>query len=519
MSYVTLQDDHSIDEKFEKAVQSVKKEFGKSHPFFIGGEEVYSSADEFQVKSPVDTRIIIGSFQKATREHVRKAIEIAQGAFGAWADTDYTERVRIFRKVASLLEERIFSLAAILAYEAGKRSNEGIGEVSETIAFIHYYCDLLESNHGYSTPMGQGAPSERCVSVMRPYGVWAVISPFNAPIVLGNNMAGGALMTGNTVILKPTSEGPLASLALYKIYREAGVPANVVHYITASGDTIGDEITANPNIAGIAFTGSKAVGLALYRNFVQKQAWPKPFVSETGSKNPCIVAEDADLDKAALGVARSAFGYTGQKCSATSRVYVHESVEGQFVQKLVEKTREMKVGNPADKSVVVGPLINRRALDNFVKYVEMAKAAGGKVETGGQTITAGDFQFGYFAEPTVITGIPHAHQLFIDELFVPLVVVSKYSDLAEALTRANKTEYGLTAGIFTRDTKKIDAFFKDIQFGVCYANRSGGATTGAWPGAQPFVGWKGSGCTGKGAGGPYYLLTFLREQAQTLVEG
>jgi len=515
---MTILTDPSINERYERALEPVKKEFGKHHPMHIGADELLSEDGEFVAKSPIDTRIVIGYFQKATQEHVRKAIDVARSGFRDWSTTSYQSRCSIFEKVANALENREFELAAILAYEIGKKRTESIGEVSETIAFIRYYCDQMRQNEGYMRLMGQGAPNEKCVSVMKPYGVWAAISPFNAPIVLGNNMCAGALLTGNTVVFKPTSDAPLSSLRLYQIYREAGIPPRALSFITAPGEVFGKEVTSNPSVAGIGFTGSKHAGLRLYKDFAKQQPWPKPFVSETGSKNPCIVSEDADIDKAVAGVLRGAFTFQGQKCSATSRVYVQREVYDKFVDKLVAKVRELTVGNPTLLSVSNGPVINARSVQNFRKSIDEATKAGGNVMVGGRALSTGDFRYGHYVQPTVITGLPQNHHLFKDELFVPILLVADYSDLEDAIELANGTEYGLTAGIFSGDKEKIEKFFNGAESGVCYANREGGATTGAWPGAQPFVGWKGSGCTGKGVGGPHYLLSFMHEQSHTTVE-
>jgi 1-pyrroline-5-carboxylate dehydrogenase len=353
--------------------------------------------------------------------------------------------------------------------------------------------------------------------VSKPYGVWVVISPFNFPFMLANGMALGALITGNTIVLKPTSEAPLTGLMLYKIYRDAGVPKGTVNYVTGPGPEFEEEFTSNPNVAGIAFTGSRDVGLRLHRKFLTNQSHPKPMVLEMGSKNPTIVTSSADLRKAVEGILRASFGYDGQKCSATSRVYVQDSVRSRFLDMLTARVKELVVGDPRRKDVFLGPLINQTAVERFTKAVEDAKRSGGTIVYGGNVLSDGNNHKGYYVEPTVITGLPSEHRLFREELFVPLIVVDEFKTLDEALSKTNDTDYGLTAGIFTQDPQEIQKFMSEIEFGVVYANRRGGATTGAWPGAQTFVGWKSSGVTGKGLGGPHYLLSFIREQSQTIV--
>jgi len=328
-------------------------------------------------------------------------------------------------------------------------------------------------------------------------------------------MLTGALITGNTVVFKPTSAAPYCGLKLYETLVEAGVPGGAINYITGPGGLMGEEITKNEGVAGIAFTGSKDVGMNIYREFVNSQPYPKPFISEMGSKNPAIVTAKGDLEKAAEGVLRSAYGYGGQKCSATSRVYVERGVKNDFLKILEEKVSKLKVGDPREKDVFVGPVIDEKAVKKYERSIELARKDGGKVTTSGDLLGTPK---GHYVKPAIVVGLPSKHKLVKEELFVPLVVVDEFKTLEDALSKANDTEFGLTAGIFSKDPKEIDQFFRNIAFGVTYSNRRGGATTGAWPGSQSFSGWKGSGATGKGVGGPYYLTQFMREQAQTMVE-
>lgn len=335
--------------------------------------------------------------------------------------------------------------------------------------------------------------------------------------MLANGMALGALITGNTIVLKPTSEAPLTGLMLYRIYRDAGVPSGAVNYVTGPGMNFEEEFTSNPDVGGIAFTGSRDVGMRLYRRFLTSQPFPKPMVLEMGSKNPTVVTSEADLEKAVEGIVRAAYGYGGQKCSAASRVYVQSNVKAQFVDLLKARVEQLIVGDPRRREVSVGPLINQTAVERFARAVEEASNSGGSIISGGHVLNAGRLPTGYYVEPTVIADLPSDHRLFREELFVPLLVVDEFKTLDEALEKANDTEYGLTAGIFSEDQQEIQKFVDEVQFGVTYANRRGGATTGSWPGAQTFVGWRASGATGRGVGGPNYLLNFVREQSQTTV--
>jgi len=519
ITYVSLFADESLHPAYEEALKRVEKEYlGRSYPMYIGGREVYSEEGEFESRSPIDTSILVGKFQRGGRRHIREAIEEAKKAFERWSGRGWRERVAVMRRAAELIDERKFEIAAVITYEVGKNRLEALAECWEAIDALNYYANVMEENNGYEKELGPGGPGERCRMVAKPYGVWVVISPFNFPFMLANGMIQGALLTGNTVVFKPTSEAPLSGLMLYRIFRDAGVEAGAINFVTGPGDAFEDEVVTNPDVAGIAFTGSKDVGMRLYRRFTSSQPWPKPLLLEMGSKNPTIVTDKADVKKAVLGVIRAAFGYDGQKCSATSRVYVQRGVRDRFVDELVRETSQLKIGDPRRREVFMGPVINRRAYENFIKYVEEAKRDGGEILYGGEVLKGGEYDKGYYVQPTIITNLPRDHELFKKELFLPILLVETVESLEEALKEANNTEYGLTAGIFSEDEHEVSYFMEKIQFGVVYANRRGGATTGAWPGAQTFVGWKASGATGKGVGGPHYLLTFLREQSRTTVE-
>ena len=519
ITYVTLFADESVHPKYEAALRRfASSQLGQHHKMHIGFGEVSSEAGEFEHRSPIDTTVVVSYFPIGQREHARRAIEEAKRAFPEWSGRPWRERVRILRKAAELIDERKFEIAAAITYEVGKNRLESLAEAWEAMDAIRLYANVMEENKGYSKET-EGVAGEHGRIIAKPLGVWPVISPFNFPFMLAKGMATGALLTGNTVILKPTSEAPLTGLMLYKVYRDAGVPAGAVNFVTGPGPNFSSEFTQNRDVAGITFTGSRAVGMSLYHEFLTHQPYAKPVLMELGSKNPAIITAKADLKKAVEGVVRAAYGYSGQKCSANSRVYVQKEVKAKFLEVLKKRLASLPVQDPREKSAFMGPIINPAAMETFSKAVEEAKRDGGKVAFGGQAITKGAFGRGYYVQPTVVTGLPTDHDLFKRELFVPLLVVAEFKTLDEALDEANDTDYGLTAGIFSEDKKEIAKFMDKIQFGVVYANRSGGATTGAWPGPQSFVGWKASGSTGKGIGGPSYLLTFLREQSQTIVSG
>jgi 1-pyrroline-5-carboxylate dehydrogenase len=297
---------------------------------------------------------------------------------------------------------------------------------------------------------------------------------------------------------------------------EAGMPPGVFNCVTGPGAVVGQELGDNPGVDGIVFTGSKEVGLKLLRENGARPL-PRPVVIEMGGKNPALVMRSANLDRASDGVLRSAFGAQGQKCSACSRVYVAREVREQFVDLLVEKTRRIRVGNPLDRDVYLGPVINEAALGTYERAIARATRDGGRVLVGGRRLTGEPFDPGNFVEPTVVDGLPPNHPLAAEELFVPITFVSDVATLDEAIELANATEYGLTAGIFSDEEREIEQFFERVQAGVLYANRRAGATTGAWPGINPFGGWKASGSTGRGSGGPHYVQQFLREQSRVRI--
>ena len=516
MTYATMTADRmeELHREYDAAVDEVKKSFGQSHPMFIGGRAV-SGRPELDARSPIDTRVLLGRFQRGTREDAQQAVAAARAAFPMWSRIPWEERVRVIRRIGEKLRGRRAEFSALIGWEVGKNRLECIGEVEEAADFFEYYADQMEQHDGYVRPMGAPGSSEESSSVLRPYGVWTVIAPFNFPLALAAGPTAGALLTGNTAVFKPASDTPLTGLRFYEIVA-AEVPPGVFNFVTGGGSSVGEELVTNPGVDGVVFTGSKGVGMRVMKDNGDRP-FPRPLIIEMGGKNPAIVTGSADVDKATDGVLRSAFGAQGQKCSACSRVYVDREVRDRFVQLLVEKAKQIRVGNPLERDVWMGPVINEGAVRTFEEAVAEAQRDGGRVLVGGRRMTGGLYDHGCYVEPTLVDGLPTGHRLFTDELFVPLTVVGEVLSLDEAVELANRTEYGLTAGIFTESDHEIEEFFDRIQAGVVYANRRGGATTGAWPGMQSFGGWKASGSSGKGTGGPYYLQQFVREQSRVRV--
>lgn len=519
-----------FDSLFESAIKSITSQFGKKYPMYINGKEVFSS-ESIAEKTPIDNTTVIGYFQKGTREDARAAIEAAHNAFITWSNISYKERASIFRKAAEIFSKNKFEMAAILSYENGKSRYESIGEVDEAIDFMNYYANEIEINKGYirKTKMEaskarvnagfQGAPSsseEKVMIRMVPYGVFGVIAPFNFPVSISTGMSVGAMITGNTVVFKPSSSDSMTMLTGIKIYqylKEAGVPDGVFNYISGPGSVVGEELVENPNVSGIVFTGSREVGVGMITK-AYSMGLQKAFIVEMGGKNPAIVSKYADLDQSASGISSAAFGFDGQKCSATSRVYVHESIKEQFISKLIEKAREMKIGDPIKKENYLGPLISKNAFNTYVEAINQAKA-NGRVLYGGNKINVNPS--GYYVEPAIIEA-KHSNELVQRELFVPILIVESYKEFGDAIKMANDTKYGLTAALYSKKKKEIEEFSNRIEAGTVYVNRQTSATTGAIVGLHTFVGWKGSSINGKGSGSKFYLQQFMREQSISITK-
>lgn len=510
--YLRSNKERVFHDNYEKAIKDIKTQFGKKYSMIINGKD-FKSSQTFIDTSPIDKRIRLGYIPAATTKHVRMAIEAAKIAFEKWGKTDYKSRIDICYIAADIISKRKFELAAWISYENGKNRYEAIADVDEAIDFVRYYAKEMERNKGFIIQTKNADTNERSKSVMKPYGVWAVISPFNFPFAILAGMSIAVLATGNTVVLKPASDTPIIGSIFVEILKEAGLPDGVLNLVTGSGGKIGKTIVASYDVAGIVFTGSKIVGRKIMEE--SNTVIRRPVIAELGGKNPAIVTENADVNKAAEGIVKAAFGYSGQKCSACSRVYVQKDIKELLMKKLIEKTRNFSLGNPLDRDTCIGPLINLNAYKNYMKFAKVA-SRDGKIIIGGAVKRNGNFKYGYYVEPIIVDDLPTGHMLLKDELFVPILCVAKYKNFDEALKLCNESEYGLTSAIYSTKKEEIDSFLENSKAGVVYVNRAASATTGAIVGAQPFGGWKESGTTGKGAGGPYYLTQFLREQSQTV---
>lgn len=503
--------------RFDEALAKTRAGLGREYGMIIAGKEHFSS-EKFEDRSPANTEIVLGVFQKGTAQDAQAALAAARKAFPIWSGMKWQERIALLRKTADLVDQRIFEIGAAMSMEVGKNRMEALGDVAEAADLIRYACQQMEKNDGFVVEMGRdplvGYTSIN-FSVLRPYGVWLVISPFNFPCALTGGPVGAALVAGNTVVMKPATDTPWSVRLFAECLRDAGLPDGVFNYVTGSGSTLGQALIDSPEVDGVTFTGSYDVGMKIYRDFGRGR-YVRPTILELGGKNPAIVSRHADLERASIGIVRSAFGLQGQKCSACSRVLVEEPIYDVLVERLVELTEKLTVGDPTDRAVYMGPVINQKSYQDYKAFCEEL-CESGNIITGGKVLLQGDYVKGYFCKPTIVTDLPLDHRLWKYEMFLPITAVAKVSSLDEAMAIANDVTYGLTAGFYgTKD--EAQWFFEHIQAGVTYANRPQGSTTGAWPGFQPFGGWKGSGSSGKNAGGHYYLPLYMHEQIRTLVE-
>ncbi len=504
--------------QYDTALAKVKANMGKEYGMIINNKDVFAD-EKFEDRSPINTDWVLAVMQKGNEKHAAEALAAARKAFPGWSHTPWQERVKLLRKAVAQIESRLFELGAAMSLEVGKNRMEALGDVQETADLIAYACDQMEAHNGYIVEMGKDplvGYEATNISVLRPYGVWLVISPFNFPFALTGGPAGAALVTGNTIVIKPATDTPWIVRLLAECFRDAGLPDGVVNFVTGPGRTLGQALVNSPEVDGVTFTGSFDVGMKMYRDFANGK-YVRPIVLELGGKNPAIVSRHADLERAAAGIVRSAFGLQGQKCSAASRVFIEAPVYDRLVARLKELTDKLTIGDPTERKNFLGPVINKNAYQDYQNYCREIAEGGGNFLTGGKILTEGDYAKGYYCTPTFVTDLPLSHRLWKYEMFLPITTIAKVNSLEEAMREANDVNYGLTAG-FYGSLEEVEWFFDNIQAGVTYANRPQGATTGAWPGFQPFGGWKGSGATGKNAGGLYYLPLYMREQIRTLIK-
>jgi len=491
-------------EAMRVALGAVRSTLGREYDLHIGGETL-RTGDLLKSVNPSRPAEIIGLHHKATAALAAKAIGVADAAFPAWSRTPAEQRVAIIRKAASILRKRKFEFNAWLVVEAGKSFAEAEADTCEALDFLEYY-SLEMLKWAAPDPVAQW-PGEVDEWRYIPLGVGVVIPPWNFPLAILAGMTVAALVAGNTVVLKPSSDTPTVAVKFMEVLAEAGLPAGACTLVVGGGGEIGDLLVQHPRTRFISFTGSREVGLRINELAAKPQKgqiWIKRVAAEMGGKDAIVVDSNCDLDAAVQGVFVSAFGYQGQKCSACSRAIVVDSVYDEFLKRLLPKVQAIKVGPADDPQYYVGPVINERSRQTILKYIEIGKQEA-RLLTGGGT-APGE---GYYVQPTVFADVDAKAHIFQEEIFGPVLAVTRARDFDHALELANDTEYGLTGSAYTNDPAKIEAAKARFHVGNLYINRK---CTGAMTGCHPFGGFNMSGTDSK-AGGPDYLLQFMQAKS------
>ncbi len=434
---------------------------------FIGGEWVSAkSGQTFQNTNPADTREVVAQYPQSGQPDALAAIEAAKAALPTWSGMTSVARGRVLSKASQLIEARKPELAKLLTQEEGKTLAEATGEVQRTADIFRFFGGISYTLGGQTIP--HDLPNNLLYTRREPVGVVALITPWNFPIAIPAWKMAPALLCGNTVIIKPASQAPAMTMELAKILTEAGLPKGALNVVTGDGRAVGGELSSNPNVAALSFTGSYKVGSSVYQQLAKNMTRAQ---MEMGGKNPTIVLADADLDLAARLVAIAGFGLTGQACTATSRVIVEKSVAEAFTAKLVEKAKAIKVGNGLSEGVTMGPAVNEQEFKGNLEYIDIAVKEGATLVWGGQRLTEGDLAHGYFMQPAVLSGVTPGMRIAQEEVFGPVVAVIAVENFEEALQVANSVDVGLSAAIVTKDIKKAMIYSERIQAGVVKVNQ------------------------------------------------
>ncbi len=496
-------------QKYQEGLHVVSSYMGKTYDLIIDGKRIKT---EKQLKSlnPADFNEVVGTVSQGSISHADMAIQVALKTFETWRFVDAKVRADVLFKSAGILRKRKFEFAALMTKEAGKPWAEADADVAEAIDFLEYYGRQMLNLERIDDVVLSRRNIERNEYTYIPLGVGAIISPWNFPLAILVGMTTAAIVSGNTVIVKPASTTMVIAYKFIEVLEEAGLPNGVVAFMPGSGAEIGDYIVNHPKIRFISFTGSKEVGISIYEKAAKVhpgQIWLKRVIAEMGGKDAIIVDSDANLDLAADSIVKSAFGFSGQKCSACSRAIIHQDVYDVVLKKMIEITKTLKVGNPELKETFVGPVNDKRAFDKIISYFNVAKQEG-RIVTGGVS----DGSKGYFIEPTIVADVKPDSRLMQEEIFGPILAVCKVKDFKEAIEVANNTEYGLTGAVISNNRGHLELARKEFHVGNLYFNRK---CTGAIVGYQPFGGFNMSGTDSK-AGGPDYLV--LHMQGKTVSE-
>ena len=498
-------DDPQVKDAFPRAIAQVRKELGKTYPLFIDGREVVTEKIIDSI-NPAEPDEVIGRICQAGAKEAEEALTAAQKAFQTWRDTSASERADYLVRAAKIARERIYEFASWQVLEEGKQWAQAYNDLAEGIDFLEYYArEMLRL--GQERDMGSYA-GEINQYFYQPKGIAVVISPWNFPFAISCGMCAAAVVTGNCVVFKPSSEAPVVGHHLVEIFGEAGLAGGVFNYVPGRGSVIGDLLVDSPKTNIIAFTGSMEVGLRIIERAgrtPENQPSVKKVVCEMGGKNAIIIDDDIDVDKAVTGVLYSAFGYQGQKCSACSRLIVLDAVYDKFVERLLEGARKLKVGPAEDPENYMGAVIDRAAQEKILGYIEIAS------EEGDILYSSEVPDKGFYVPLTIVGGITPEDRLAQEEVFGPVLAVMRARDFDQALEWANSTRFALTGAVFSRNREHLERARRDFRVGNLYFNRS---CAGAMVQIQPFGGFKMSG-VGTKAGGPDYLLHFLDPRSLT----
>jgi 1-pyrroline-5-carboxylate dehydrogenase len=489
------------------ALERVGAMLGHEYDLVIGGERL-RTRNKIRSLNPAKPAQVVGIHQEAGAEHAEQAISAALTAFEIWQFVSPELRASLLLRAAAIIRDRNFEFCAWLVYEVGKNWAEADADVAETIDFLEFYAREALRLANAEPPIQY--PGERNRLLYVPLGVGAVIPPWNFPFAIMAGMTAAAIVCGNTVVVKPSTDAPTIAARFLDVLEEAGMPPGVVN-LCQGGPAVGRALVEHPKTRFIAFTGSKAVGLDIHERAAKTregQIWIKRTVLEMGGKDAIIVSSDADIDAAVEGVMSSAFGFNGQKCSACSRAIVEDPIYDAFLERVEDRVAQIKIGDPVENNYV-GPVINEAALKRVLNYIDIGKGEG-RLIAGGKSID--NANGGYYVQPTVIADVAPTARVAQEEIFGPVLAVIRVKDYEEALDVANNTEYGLTGSVYTADRRKLEHASRVFQVGNLYFNRK---STGAMVGAHPFGGFNMSGTDSK-AGGPDYLLLFT--QAKSVAE-
>jgi 1-pyrroline-5-carboxylate dehydrogenase len=491
--------------KQQDAIDKIESTFGTEYPNIIGSERV-TGQEKFNSLNPSNPSQIVGVFQRGTADDAVLALEVALKAFEVWRNVPAAKRADYLFKGAKIMRKRRFELNAAEILEVGKSWPEADADIAEAIDFLDFYGrEMLR--YADQKPAVQ-LPGEKDEVVYIPLGVGVVIPPWNFPLAILAGMASAAIVSGNTVVLKPSSDSPFVGYKFMEVMEEAGLPPGVLNFVTGPGGAVGDTLVTHPKTRFVSFTGSKEVGIHINEEAAKVrpgQRWLKRVVAEMGGKDSIVVDEDTNLDEAVAGVTVSAFGFQGQKCSACSRVIVHEKIYDKFVEMIAKRVDSITIGEAKELSNYMGPVVNKSSMDKILSYIETGQKEGGRLVVGG-TPAGGH---GYFIRPTVIADVNPKATIAQEEIFGPVLAVIKANNFDHALEIANNTEFGLTGAVYTKNKKKLEKAKREFFCGNLYLNRK---CTGAMVGAHPFGGFNMSGTDSK-AGGRDYLLLFLQAKS------